>query len=377
MDDKFCCVRGQKKKITGRIRSARGRPALAAGAVPTLLPDLPAYLSKVLVKPRLERKRRGVPSSESAKKGRLSRRDEQEASLSEDQNVHPNARVFENDEVNSVVPTDLQALADSLHVPSMMRDLIEIMSSRFPAKALRPDSAAVDELLSFLAHLVEWEAALALLMVWLPAVSSDSACLHLLWQVHSFGVKTTSSGIFFNATSSAKLDHHLPKASTMTSLSGNHKSSLRTNLFLSGHGSSASSMMPDLRVFPMQVEAAAAGRTRKLREVPAMAVEGEKLTAALTLRLLQKHTYPNLATLHVYYADAYPSDTFPSCGHTATLEHMLWECRTTPLDSTSSKWERSLRSSLLADQQWAVQQAHEAAARYSLSAPTWETPATR
>ncbi|KAH8034090.1 hypothetical protein HPB51_020107 [Rhipicephalus microplus] len=31
----------------------------------------------------------------------------------------------------------------------MMRDLIEIMSSRFPAKALRPDSAAVDKLLSF------------------------------------------------------------------------------------------------------------------------------------------------------------------------------------------------------------------------------------
>ncbi|XP_075724471.1 uncharacterized protein LOC142767137 [Rhipicephalus microplus] len=39
----------------------------------------------------------------------------------------------------------------------MMRDLIEIMSSRFPAKALRPDSAAVDKLLSFLAYLVEWE----------------------------------------------------------------------------------------------------------------------------------------------------------------------------------------------------------------------------
>lgn len=98
---------------------------------------------------------------------------------------------------------------------------------------------------------------------------------------------------------------------------------------------------------------------------------------ALTLRLLQTHTYPNLATLHVYYPDAYPSDTCPSCGHTATLAHMLWECRTTPPDSTSSKWERSLRSSLLADQQWAVQQAHEAAARYSLSVPTWETPATR
>nr|XP_037280194.1 uncharacterized protein LOC119173496 [Rhipicephalus microplus] len=87
------------------------------------------------------------------------------------------------------------------------------------------------------------QAALALLVVWLPAVSSDSACSHLLWQVHSSGVKTTSSGIFFNATSSAKLDHHLPRASTMTSLPENHKSSLRTNLFLSWHGSSASNMI--------------------------------------------------------------------------------------------------------------------------------------
>ncbi|KAL3209429.1 hypothetical protein MRX96_038126 [Rhipicephalus microplus] len=89
------------------VRISRGRPALAAGAVPTLLPDLPAYLSKVLLKPRLERKRRGVFSSESAKKVRLSRRDEQEASLPEDQNVDPNARAFENDEVNSFVPTNL------------------------------------------------------------------------------------------------------------------------------------------------------------------------------------------------------------------------------------------------------------------------------
>lgn len=98
---------------------------------------------------------------------------------------------------------------------------------------------------------------------------------------------------------------------------------------------------------------------------------------ALTLRLLQTHTYPNLAKLHVFYPDAYPSDTCPSCGHTATLTHMLWECRNAHPGSTSHKWETSLRSSLLADQQWAVQQAHEAAARYSLSVPTWETPATR
>lgn len=97
---------------------------------------------------------------------------------------------------------------------------------------------------------------------------------------------------------------------------------------------------------------------------------------ALTLRLLQTDTYPNPAKLHVLFPDAYPSDMCPSCGYTASLAHMLWECRNAHPDSTSDKWEKSLRSSLLADQQWAVQQAHEAAARYSLSVPTWETPAT-
>ncbi|KAH7979238.1 hypothetical protein HPB49_008804 [Dermacentor silvarum] len=56
---------------------------------------------------------------------------------------------------------DIEAICGSIQPVltffGMMRDLIEIMSSRFPAKALRPDSAAVDKLLSFLAYLVEWE----------------------------------------------------------------------------------------------------------------------------------------------------------------------------------------------------------------------------
>ncbi|KAH7958070.1 hypothetical protein HPB51_027944 [Rhipicephalus microplus] len=124
---KFAIVRTRKPFIGGKeVRILRGRPALAIGSVPTLLPDGPAYLSEVLVKPRPERKRRGVPSSKSTKKVRLSRRDEQEASLSEDQNVNPNARAFENDEVNSFVPIDLQALADSLHVPRLWTKLITL-----------------------------------------------------------------------------------------------------------------------------------------------------------------------------------------------------------------------------------------------------------
>ncbi|KAH7957081.1 hypothetical protein HPB52_015086 [Rhipicephalus sanguineus] len=118
-------IRDYVRVIGGNeVRIPRGRPALAAGAVPTLLPDLPAHLSKVLVKPRPERKRRGVPSSEPAMKVRLSRRDEQEASLAEGQNFDPNARVFENDEVNPLVPGDLQALVDSLYVPRLWTKLI-------------------------------------------------------------------------------------------------------------------------------------------------------------------------------------------------------------------------------------------------------------
>ncbi|KAH6939827.1 hypothetical protein HPB50_021872 [Hyalomma asiaticum] len=39
----------------------------------------------------------------------------------------------------------------------MMHDLIEIMTSRFATKALRPGSVAEDQLLSFLTYLTEWE----------------------------------------------------------------------------------------------------------------------------------------------------------------------------------------------------------------------------
>ncbi|KAL1470209.1 hypothetical protein MTO96_040573 [Rhipicephalus appendiculatus] len=39
----------------------------------------------------------------------------------------------------------------------MIRDLIEIMTSRYPAKALRPASVSEDRLLSLLTYLTEWE----------------------------------------------------------------------------------------------------------------------------------------------------------------------------------------------------------------------------
>ncbi|KAH8035858.1 hypothetical protein HPB51_010610 [Rhipicephalus microplus] len=39
----------------------------------------------------------------------------------------------------------------------MIRDATEIMTSRFPRQALRPDSASEDKLLSFLTYQTEWE----------------------------------------------------------------------------------------------------------------------------------------------------------------------------------------------------------------------------
>ncbi|KAH6921076.1 hypothetical protein HPB50_027934 [Hyalomma asiaticum] len=39
----------------------------------------------------------------------------------------------------------------------MIRDIMEIMASRFPRQPRRPDSASEDKLLSFLTYLTEWE----------------------------------------------------------------------------------------------------------------------------------------------------------------------------------------------------------------------------
>lgn len=44
--------------------------------------------------------------------------------MAEDQNFDPNARAFENDEVNSLVPGDMQARADSPYVPRLWTKLI-------------------------------------------------------------------------------------------------------------------------------------------------------------------------------------------------------------------------------------------------------------
>lgn len=105
------------------VRIARGKPGLTANAVPTFLPDLPAYLSTSVKKPRPERKRCLVSTSGSAKKVRLSRRDEHEASLLGEENSDPNTSPAENMQANPLKSGDLRDLATCLSVPRLWTKL--------------------------------------------------------------------------------------------------------------------------------------------------------------------------------------------------------------------------------------------------------------
>lgn len=92
------------------VRVPRGKAGLAADAVPTLLPDLPAYLSKVSKK-RPERKR---PSDRAppTKKVCLSRRDVHESCPQEDNAVTNVVELVELSE-----PIGLQDISDNLAIP--------------------------------------------------------------------------------------------------------------------------------------------------------------------------------------------------------------------------------------------------------------------
>lgn len=129
---------------------------------------------------------------------------------------------------------------------------------------------------------------------------------------------------------------------------------------------------------------------------------------AVSYRLLQTHSYPSPVVLRHCYPHLYTTDLCKTCGHRATLRHMLWECagnnsRETPAvrdapmaaantrqqEASSSlvpaavpaagaagdllrrrrrRWEAALRSSELNDQLWAVRQAEDAARVQGLSA---------
>ncbi|KAL3193550.1 hypothetical protein MRX96_016901 [Rhipicephalus microplus] len=105
------------------VRIARGKPGLTANAVPTFLPDLPAYPSTSVKKPRPERKRCLVSTSGSAKKVRLSRRDEHEASLLGEENSDPNTSPAENMQANPLKSGDLRDLATCLSVSRLWTKL--------------------------------------------------------------------------------------------------------------------------------------------------------------------------------------------------------------------------------------------------------------
>lgn len=108
---------------TKEVRIPQGRLGLAADAVPTRLPNLPAYLFKVVGKPRPERKRRGITMSRLVKKVRLSRHNEHNASLLEDQNSDMKASPVGNHEANPLMSGDLQALANHFSVPRLRAKL--------------------------------------------------------------------------------------------------------------------------------------------------------------------------------------------------------------------------------------------------------------
>uniref|UniRef100_L7M155 Tick transposon n=1 Tax=Rhipicephalus pulchellus TaxID=72859 RepID=L7M155_RHIPC len=104
----------------------------------------------------------------------------------------------------------------------------------------------------------------------------------------------------------------------------------------------------------------------------------KKLTRpqAMTLRMLQTNSYPNLAFMHCLFPSDFSSQC-PRCRGTCDLEHMLWRCPSLrgDKDLTEQKWSSALKSSEYQHQIWAVQRACDAAVRLGLTVPTWERPA--
>ncbi|CAN7981955.1 unnamed protein product [Ixodes pacificus] len=121
---------------------------------------------------------------------------------------------------------------------------------------------------------------------------------------------------------------------------------------------------------------------------------------------MQTHTYPSPATLRHCYPSLYLTDACKTCGNTATLRHMLWECTGKETNTATAhvaadvsqgensssivaaaapgpggaaadrlrrrrrRWEEALTSDDLADQLWAVRQAEDAARVQGLRAVT-------
>lgn len=105
-----------------------------------------------------------------------------------------------------------------------------------------------------------------------------------------------------------------------------------------------------------------------------------KRRQAVVWRQLQTHTFPSPVRLRHIFPAKYPSALCKLCQATrATLSHMLWECPVIAAkmavapEALASKWAAALRSSNLKIQEWAVQQAREAATRQGLEVPSWET----
>ncbi|KAH9374854.1 hypothetical protein HPB48_022646 [Haemaphysalis longicornis] len=97
---------------------------------------------------------------------------------------------------------------------------------------------------------------------------------------------------------------------------------------------------------------------------------------ALTLHLLQTCTYPCPWRLNMFFPETYTEPYCMDSGNLATLEHMplCSERIEDPAIKDASWWAAGLRSPVLDDQFWAIQQADYVGVRLGLPVWKWERP---
>ena len=87
-------------------------------------------------------------------------------------------------------------------------------------------------------------------------------------------------------------------------------------------------------------------------------------------RTLQTNSYPSPVQLHRMFPEIYQDSLCKACKiEEASLNHMLWGCPnqlTDPPEPLRERWRKTLLSSDLQDQTWAIQLAREASGRQGL-----------
>ncbi|KAH8022757.1 hypothetical protein HPB51_004844 [Rhipicephalus microplus] len=175
------------------VRTPRGKPSLVPDAVPTLLPGCPAYLSVAAPKQRPERRKAAKPPEGASRKRRRPDAPDEvslpfvrkaleldgcSVTLQAMHGItgsHTNPNNFEKMRVSlafqlfgekvihglqlykSGIEDTCGDITATLKFFKIIHDLVQMMTSRFPAEALRPSSASVEKLRSFQEYLSSWE----------------------------------------------------------------------------------------------------------------------------------------------------------------------------------------------------------------------------